>query len=1023
MQPSMVEAIHTAVNGRARYRVEGLYRSEPLKKLLEVRLSQNRDVTHVSASALTGNLLVCFNSDNTPHSIAAIIEDIVVEYRHHSQNSGEAPADAPPEAAGACQGQGYFASLPGLKDLFSYTAAQPEEPWHLLGADEALARLHTHRDLGLTRDAAREHLQTYGPNLLPEAEARSGWEIFLGQFNSLPVYLLGAAAAISVVTGGLVDAILIMGVVVGNAAIGYKTETEAEKTIESLKTLVRPSAQVRRDGRLVEISAEDVALGDLVVLRPGTYVAADARLVEATHLSIDESALTGESLPVSKSTGALTSPQVPLGDRVNMVFRGTLVTGGEGLAVVTATGSHTEIGRIQAMIDEAESPETPLQRQLSALGDQLVVICLGVCGLAFAAGSLWGMGFLEMLRTSISLAAAAVPEGLPMVATTTLALGIRDMRQHHVLIRNLHAVETLGSVKTVCLDKTGTITKNEMSVVEVFAAMQDFKVSQGRFLDPRGPVVPADTPELHQLLLVSVLCNETEIYRDNGRDVFRGTPTENALVRLAMDAGLDVAALRREFPLIKVNHRSETRLYMGTLHQLNSRGRFLALKGSPMDILALCRRQFRHGRETPLTEEDRAAIEMKNEDMAGRALRILGIAYAQGENGEALDENGGLTWVGMMGMTDPIREGVAQAIRELHRAGIDTVMITGDQSTTAYAIGEELNLSRGAPLEILDATNLAQIEPETLQALAKRANVFSRVSPANKLQIVQALQQTGKVVAMTGDGINDGPALKAADVGIAMGRTGTDVAREVADVVLEKDNLDTMIVAVRDGRTIYLNIRKSVHFFLATNLSEIMLTVTALSVGLGSPLNAMQLLWINLISDIFPGLALALEPPEPDILERPPRDPQAPIFDAGDYRRMAFESGALTAGAMGAYGFGIWRYGLGVQAGTLAFQTLTLGQLLHALSCRSDHQSIFSPGGRPGNRWLTLALGGSLLLQLGTMLIPGLRSILGLAPLTLLDGLVIGGGAVLPFVLNEATKPTSRPEPDNHNQDYADPGV
>lgn len=1012
----MVEAIHTVVAGRARYRVDGLYRSEVLKKLLEFRLSQNRDIIHISASILTGNILVCFNSDNTPQTIATLIEEIVIEYRNHCENSHPEPAGETSDTGSAAPSQGYFDYLPGIRDLFYYKAAQPQEPWHLLEAEEVLARFRTDKATGLTWEAAREHIKTYGPNLLPEAEARSGWEIFLSQFNSLPVALLGAAAGFSVLTGGLLDAFLIMGVVAVNGFIGYKTESEAEKTIASLKTLVRPSALVVREGRMSEVQEEVVAIGDLLVLRPGTYVAADARLVEASHLSIDESALTGESLPVTKSTQPLTSPNIPLGDRINMVFRGTLVTGGEGLAVVTATGSQTEIGHIQALMGEAESPETPLQRQLGQLGDQLVFICMGVCGLAFVAGSLWGLGFLEMLRTSICLAAAAVPEGLPMVATTTLALGIRNMRQHHVLIRHLHAVETLGSVQTICMDKTGTITRNQMSVVEVLTGMRALKVSQGQFWGPDGPVAPGEAPELQQLLLVSILCNETELYKDNGREVLRGTPTENALVRLALDAGLDVATLRRACPLLKVNHRSETRLFMGTLHQHGSQGTFLALKGSPMDILALCHRQIRNGRDLPLTEEDRAAIEVQNEDMAGRALRILGLAYAVRENREGRTEENGLTWVGMMGMTDPIREGVAGAIQDFHRAGIDTVMITGDQSTTAYAIGQELNLSQGAPLEILDASYLTQIEPETLQALAKRAKVFSRVSPAHKLQIVHALQQAGKVVAMTGDGINDGPALKAADVGIAMGRTGTDVAREVADVVLEKDNLDTMIVAIRDGRTIYLNIRKSVHFFLATNLSEIMLTFTALSVGLGSPLNAMQLLWINMISDIFPGLALALEAPEPDILERPPRDPQAPIFDTADYKRMAFESGALTAGAMGAYGYGIMRYGMGVQAGTLAFHTLTTGQLLHALSCRSEHQGVFSKTKPPANPYLTLALGGSLLLQLCTAFIPGLRSILGLSPLTFLDGLVIGSGALLPFLVNDATKPVTQPEPETKAQ-------
>ena len=367
------------------------------------------------------------------------------------------------------------------------------------------------------------------------------------------------------------------------------------------------------------------------------------------------------------------------------------------------------------------------------------------------------------------------------------------------------------------------------------------------------------------------------------------------------------------------------------------------------------------------------------------------------------EEPDDLVWLGMVGMADPIREGVGDAIRAFHRAGIDTVMITGDQSPTAYAIGQELELSQGDPLEILDATHLAEIEPEVLRALVKRAQVFARVSPAHKLQIVQALQGAGKVVAMTGDGINDGPALKAADVGIAMGRTGTDIAREVADVVLEKDNLDTLIIAIRDGRTIYLNIRKSVHFFLATNLSEIMLTFTAIAVGLGSPLTAAQFLWINLISDIFPGLALAMEAPEPDILERPPRDPQRPIFTGADFKRMAFESGAITAGALGAYGYGMMRYG-GAAASTLAFHSLTTGQLLHAISCRSETHSIFSSEKLPPNRYLTMALGGSLFLQFLTMVVPGLRSLLGLAPVGLLDGLVISGTALLPLVVNEATK-------------------
>ena len=952
----MVEAVHTAVAGRARFRVEGLYRSKSMEKQLEWRLARLKDISLASANALTGNVLVCYNSGNTPQTIAALIEGIVSEYRSQPQPAAPSvPALRRSDAGAGPEDQAGV--LDRFKGLFAYPAEQSTEPWHHLSAEAALAKWQTSRETGLSLQAVQRNRQKYGSNILPEAEPRSGWEIFLSQFNSLPVALLGAAAGLSIVTGGMVDAVLIMGVVVANAFIGYKTESESEKTIRSLQTLVRPAALVIREGRLSEIPSEEVIPGDLLVLRPGTYVAADGRLIEASHLSVDESALTGESLPVTKNPQVLERENIPLGDRLNLVFMGTLVTGGEGLAVVVATGSYTEIGLIQSLIGEATSPETPLERQLGQLGDQLVLLCCGISGVVFVMGFMWGYGWLEMLRISICLAAAAVPEGLPAAATTTLALGIRDMRKHHVLIRHLNAVETLGSVQTVCLDKTGTITRNQMSVLRIFTGMKTIKVAEGQFWGPGGQIAPFACEELEQLLQVSVLCNEIEVYQEGGDYVLRGTPTEGALVHLAILVGLDVSDLRRQYPLLRVNHRSENRLFMGTLHDCTPAGKLFALKGSPLEVLARCAWHLQDGRKLPLSEEDRQRIETENEEMAGLGLRVLGLAYAQGEDEAIFTQLDGLVWLGLVGMADPIRDGVGEAIRSFHRAGIDTVMITGDQSPTAYAIGRELDLSQGDPLEILDATRLSEIEPEVLRALVKRAQVFARVSPAHKLQIVQALQGSGKVVAMTGDGINDGPALKAADVGIAMGRTGTDIAREVADVVLEKDNLDTLIIAIRDGRTIYLNIRKSVHFFLATNLSEIMVTFTAIAVGLGSPLTAAQFLWINLISDIFPGLALAMEAPEPDILERPPRDPQRPIFTGSDFKRMAFESGAITAGALGAYGYGMVRYG-GAAASTLAFHSLTTGQLLHAISCRSETHSIFSSEKLPANRYLTLGTGG-----------------------------------------------------------------
>jgi Ca2+-transporting ATPase len=484
---------------------------------------------------------------------------------------------------------------------------------------------------------------------------------------------------------------------------------------------------------------------------------------------------------------------------------------------------------------------------------------------------------------------------------------------------------------------------------------------------------------------------------------------------MSLTAGVDLLQLRKRHPILKMTHRADNQNFMSTLHLARADegadpSLLFAVKGSPPEVLAMCRWHVKDGKVIPLSQEDRLNIDIANERMSGRALRVLGTAYARvGPDWDPADMREGLIWLGLIGMADPIRQGVQDLIRSFHRAGIRTVMITGDQSPTAQAIGQELNLSGAAPLEILDSTHLSKIDSEVIGALAERVQVFARVSPAHKLQIVQALQRAGKVVAMTGDGINDGPALKAADIGIAMGHTGTDVAREVADVILEDDSLETMIVAVSQGRTIYNNIRKSVHFLLATNLSEIMVMFVPLAGGLGQPLNAMQLLWINLVSDIFPGLALALEPPEPDVLLRPPRDPREPIVKTGDFKRIGFEAAVLSAGSLAAYGYGIVRYGVGPQAGTMAFLSLTSGQLLHAVSCRSERHSLFDrvASGQeplPPNRYLQAALVGSFAIQALAMTVPGLRSLLGIAPIGLIDGLVIGGSAVLPLAVNEATK-------------------
>jgi Ca2+-transporting ATPase len=699
---------------------------------------------------------------------------------------------------------------------------------------------------------------------------------------------------------------------------------------------------------------------------------------------------------------------------------------------VVATGRFTEIGQIQTLVGESQTPETPMERQLNVMGTQLVLISGAVCGLVLVIGLLRGYGFLQMLKSSISLAVAAVPEGLPTVATTTLGLGLRRMRKYNVLIRHLEAVETLGSVQTICMDKTGTLTMNRMSVVMLNVGMRRIHLEKEQFKRGEEVLNPYVWPELMQLIHISVLCNESEVspllpdgdfYQQKTREVqgkglavfqngsvlVSGSPTENAFIHLALTAGVNIQSLREQFPVEKTILRTETRNYMITLHRTDQEGkRVAAVKGSPPEVLALCDFWMRDGERMPLTEEDCLELEMENERLAGKGLRVLAVAYAQVPDGADFMEDpeavGSLTWLGLVGMGDPVRDGVKELIGQFHTAGIDTVMITGDQSATAYAIGRTLNLNRGEDLEILDSSNLGSMEPELLEALAEKVQVFARVSPAHKLQIVQALQRAGRVVAMTGDGINDGPALKVADIGVAMGKSGTDVAREVADVVLEDDQLETMIIAVKQGRTIYNNIRKSIHFLLATNMSEIIVVFSSLAVGLGEPLNAMQLLWINLISDIFPGLALAMELPEPDVLTRPPRDPKEPIVRRQDFKKILIESGVLSAGAMTAYGYGLVRYGRGPQANTLAFMSLSIGQLLHAFSCRSDQVSIFSREKLPPNRLLTQALTASVLLQVATLYVPGLRSLLQTSPVGLVDGLVIGGTALAPLLINETIK-------------------
>ena len=975
-----IAPIHDAVPGRIRFYVAGLKGAEQLRLRLESHLRTSGLVERAAASTITGTVLVIFPQDRSCVEIVTLVESFVLEFA----KQGASPAST-------------------YRSEKATARHDTDNSWHVLATAQVLTSLGTTRQ-GLTPQVAAERLREFGSNILPMVPSRSSSEILLGQFKSLPVALLGVSALLSAGTGGLLDAVVIAAVVLINAAIGFVTESRAERTIAALERNSYRRALLVRSGVPLQVEADAVVPGDVLLLTPGWYVSADARLLEARDLTIDESALTGESLPAEKQVSDSVAASAPLADRVNIVHMGSGVTSGSGVAVVVATGLDTQIGRIQSLVSATRPPQTPMQRQLDQLGRQLVWLSGGICAAIFGIGLLRGFGFLPMLRASISLAVAAVPEGLPTVATTTLALGIRSMRRHNVLVRHLDAIETLGAVQVMCMDKTGTLTLNRMSVLALHAGGRRLNVSDARFSDDaRRTIDPLANADIVRLLHVSVLCNETEVTGTAGAYTLNGSATEAALLRLAINAGVSIDEVRQRNPLATLEYRSQNRSYMRTLHETADGKRFIAVKGAPAEVLELCRWQLRDGERHALTDEDRTAILEQNDRMASEALRVLGFAYSLGSQ-DLESPNGDLTWVGLAGMADPIRDRVTELIDRFHAAGIKTTMVTGDQSATAYAIGKQLKLSGHDRLQVLDSTQLEGFDLDAISSLAQTVDVFARVSPAQKLRIVQCLQRAGKVVAMTGDGINDGPALRAANIGVAMGGSGTDIAHSVADVILEDDNLQTMMVAIGEGRASYDNTRKAVHFLVSSNLSEIWLTLAAVAAGAGSPLSPMQLLWINLITDVFPALALAAEPPEPDVLRRPPREPEEGIIRRSDFRRYGIESCALTSGPLAAYVYGRWRYGIGPRAGTLAFMSLGLTQLAHTYSCRSDYHGLFSGERMQRNRYLDVAVAASTVVQLLTAIVPGLRRLLGNAPLGIADFAVTACTAVGPYLVNEGLK-------------------
>jgi Ca2+-transporting ATPase len=897
--------------------------------------------------------------------------------------------------------------------------AQPASgTWHTLSPQDAAARLQASLEQGLSAADAAKRLQQQGPNAFAEVRGRSLWMMFIAQFMSLIVLLLAAATAVALALGDTIEALAILAVIVINALIGFLTEWKAEQALAALKKQTVPTAHVIRDGKERQIPAEDLVPGDIVILAAGGRVPADGRVVEATRLQIDEAPLTGESHAVVKQTEPLPETNVALGDLVNMAFLGTTVVDGRGKLLVAVTGQRTEIGKIGTLIEEAGTRTTPLEQKLTRLGRVLVAIVVALAALIVLAGWLRGAtDFWRMLEIGISLAIAAVPEGLPAVATMTLALGMQRMARQRALIRRLPAVETLGSTTIICTDKTGTLTKNEMTVQALVLGERRLEITgsgyspEGEFREGGKTLSPKDDEHLMLALRICALCNDAKVERSEGREEVLGDPTEAALLVAAEKAGLDRASLESEYPRIdEVPFNSETKR-MITEHRAPREETLAYVKGAPGPILEACRGQQRGQEQQPLTEEDRGGFLKKNEELAGQALRVLALAYRKLPEGHSEEDLGrDLVFVGLVGMLDPLREEAKTAIAICREAGIRTIMITGDQQPTAAEIARQLGLERGPDgreLKTVHARDLEGLDEAGWQGTVESAGVFARVSPKHKLRIVEALQKQGHIVAMTGDGVNDAPALKKADIGIAMGIKGTEVAKETSAMIITDDNFATIVGAVEQGRIIYANILRFIHYLFSCNFSEILVVFVAIMVGWPLPLAALQVLWLNIITDIFPALALALEPSAPDIMKRQPRNPKEPLLSPQFLGLIAWQGLLLTAVTLLAFAIGLSWHGREepgvIGATTMAFMTLALAQVFHAFNARSQRRSAFTAR-LFTNGWLWGAVAMCVLLQLAAVYVPLLQRVLRTAPLTMAEWGVVAGCSLLPVAVVEVVK-------------------
>lgn len=860
--------------------------------------------------------------------------------------------------------------------------------WHSSSVEEIAKNLKTNINIGLTDDEAQKRFERYGPNNLKEKKKESLFVKFIKQFNDFMIIILIIAAIISAVVSKLngeadyIDSIIIVAIVIFNAIMGLVQEQKAEKSLEALKKMTAPNAKVRRNGRVQEIDATLVVPGDIVILEAGNYVPADCRLINSYNLKIEESALTGETIPSLKDSSKILKENTAMGDLCNMVFATTIVVNGHGEAIVVETGMNTRVGKIAGMIIEDESPETPIQKKLAEVGKILAIACIIICVLIFVIGIFKKIPIIEMFMTSVGLAVAAIPEGLPAIVTIMLSIGVTKMAKKNSIIRKLPAVETLGSSSVICSDKTGTLTQNKMTVTEI-----------------RNCFGRANSNERKFILELGTMCTDTTEERINGKLGFVGEATEVAISNAAMEEGVSKSFLYDEMKRINDIPFDSKRKMMTTIHKYGNGYRIIT-KGAPDVLLKRCSNCYSGGQIVPIFSK-KDDINEQNNQMAEKALRVIAVAYKDVEKlPEMQDVEKDLIFCGLIGMIDPPREGVKEAVRTCRRAGIKTVMITGDHLQTAKAIAKELGILKRGDLAI-DGETLERMSQHELEQNIMDYSVFARVSPEHKVRIVKAFQSTGAVVAMTGDGVNDAPALKNADIGIAMGKGGTDVAKNAADMILLDDNFVTIVEAVKQGRNIYDNIKKAIHFLISTNIGEIVTIFFGLVLGIKSPLLAIQLLWINLVTDSLPAIALGLEKEEENIMSRLPRNPKKNLFADGLWWKIIIEGAMLGIFTLLAFSIGNRLYSVEVGR-TMAFLTLGILELVHSFNIKSE-ESIFKIGVLE-NKYLVGALVLGVILQVIVVVVSPLAQVFSLVPLTGIQWLYTILIAVAPIPIVEIQK-------------------